>query len=1043
MTKKQKLTRTGINLLITAGMCSVLLWIRAGSSTASVLSGIEIMGITFSVSDFFVIVVSGICGYPYGVLMFLAALASQAIQNGGVVDGLFSLIIYFVVAIVSGFFAENRWYRKWWRTLLAAFYLIVLLGGSLFIVYIQLFEHQKEYSGNALLSLCISVAPEVSVAVLVQTIFFRFVPDKIKMYVGKAYVYTEEYENSREFIDAGHSVLRRQITMMTMSEALLLSFFAVLLSNAQISQYTRFQRERAAERRTIALSSEQLDALDGSVDGIAVIDNSDPASGTEGQNTGTVVVVSGEDPNNEGVVTVHSIDLSDDQIRAISNNFVFSGRDLIVMDIQLGLVVLCIAMPLGMFFNSLIVRKVVSPIKTMSSVMNDYFSEDEEKLPALLEKLKSIELDGKNNEIAQINTAMQRMIGDMTNYIETVEHEKKLESELQVAEARSEAKSVFLSNMSHEIRTPINAVLGMNEMILRETKEPGTLTYAENIRNAGNTLLGLVNDILDFSKIEAGKMDIIPVDYDLASVLNDLITMIQARADAKGLEVHIKVDPDIPNQLHGDEIRVKQVVTNILTNAVKYTEKGSVTISVSYEHLGPEGGKDRIGLRFVISDTGIGIKQEDMEKLFSAFERIEEERNRTIEGTGLGMNITQSLLAMMGSKLEVSSVYGEGSTFAFTVAQGVVDAGPIGDYEESYRRTLAGRKQYSERLTAPDAQVLVVDDTKMTLMVFRNLLKKTLVKIDTADSGNECISLASKKKYDIIFLDHRMPEKDGIETLQEMVTISDFANADTPMICLTANAVSGAKETYIAAGFDDYLTKPIDPDHLEAMLLKYLPDEKVHSVSEKTEKDEAAASIPVEQISDDIPDWLKAVDGLDIAEGIRHCGDAEIYLETAGVYADSVTDGADEIARLWGERDIPAVTVKVHALKSTSRVIGAMKLGALAEKLEKAGNDGDTGTLEENMDELLKQYRALGEALSPLADSVDDENLPEMPPEKLSEAYDAIRELAEMYDYDSVLFVMDSLEGYRVTGAEHERFAALKKAVAKPDWDMIKKVLAE
>ncbi len=1053
MTRKQKLTRTGINLLITAFMSAILLWLRSGDTLASSIARFEFLGVTFSVSDYFVIIVSGICGYQYGVIMFLAALFAQALVNGGVIDGLFSLMIYFVIAVVAGFFAANRWYVKWWKSLLATLYLTLILGGSLYIVFVQLMSFSSDYSGSNLFTLCLGVFPEVAAAIFTQVLFFRFVPDKIKKFVGNAYVYTEEYQNSQEFLASGHSVLKRQIMIMTMSEAVLLSFFAVLLSNAQTSQYARSQRQRMFEQRTISLSDEQIDSLD------VLDDDADSGETADTSGTGdTANTTSSENTENTGVYYYseqetpifrppmkpeedgREFDLSDDQLNMISDTFSLTGRDILIMDLQLGLIVLCISMPLAMFFNNIIVRKVVTPIKTMSSVMNDYFSEEEEKRPELLEKLKNIPLKGEDNEILQINTAMQRMISDMTNYINAVKHEKELESELHIAEARSEAKSVFLSNMSHEIRTPINAVLGMNEMILRESNEPGTVAYAENIRNAGNTLLGIVNDILDFSKIEAGKMDIIPVDYDLASVLNDLVTMIQTRADAKGLEVFIKVDSNIPNMLHGDEIRIKQVVTNILTNAVKYTEKGSVTIKVSYEDRGIADDTAHIGLRFEIADTGIGIKQEDMDKLFSAFERIEEERNRTIEGTGLGMNITQRLLDMMGTRLEVSSVYGEGSTFAFTVDQIVVDEAPIGNYEESYRRTLAERKRYKEKFTAPEAEILVVDDTRMNLTVFRSLLKKTLVKIDTAESGNECIGLASEKKYDIIFLDHRMPEKDGIETLQEMLTIKDFVNADTPMICLTANAVSGAKEMYISAGFDDYLTKPIDPDHLESMLLKYLPADKIESAGkdvpeESTDDTAQAENAPV------MPEWLLAIDAIDTAEGVRHCGDSEIYLETLTVYAESASDGADEIAKLWGERDIPGVTVKVHALKSTSRVIGAMKLGDFAEKLEKAGNDGDTETLEANMDDLIAQYRALGEALSPLVSDGEDEDLPEMPAEQLEEAYAAIRELAEVFDYDSVLFIMDSLEGYKAPEAEKERFAELKKAVAKPDWDMIKNVL--
>ncbi|MBP5200041.1 MAG: transporter substrate-binding domain-containing protein, partial [Schwartzia sp.] len=310
------------------------------------------------------------------------------------------------------------------------------------------------------------------------------------------------------------------------------------------------------------------------------------------------------------------------------------------------------------------------------------------------------ELEEKNRELAENKQAL-------------IESNEKLAASAQREQAANVAKSQFLSNMSHEIRTPINAIMGMDEMIRREAEAPQIREYAENIRTASASLLSIVNDILDFSKIEAGKMEIIPVEYEISSVLNDLVNMLKTRAEKKGLTLDVEAAPDLPTLLYGDEIRIKQVATNVLTNAVKYTEKGGVTLRVSFEKMDGEN----IRLRFSVKDTGIGIKPEDIAKLFNAFERIEEKRNRTIEGTGLGMNITKKLLELMGSRLEVESVYGEGSTFSFAVEQGVVDWTPIGDFEQAFRRAVARQGAYHERFTAPEAKVLVVDDTKMNITV--------------------------------------------------------------------------------------------------------------------------------------------------------------------------------------------------------------------------------------------------------------------------------------------------------------------------------------
>ncbi len=633
----------------------------------------------------------------------------------------------------------------------------------------------------------------------------------------------------------------------------------------------------------------------------------------------------------------------------------------------------------------------------------------------------------KGREIIPLADRLSAFIDTMTQ--ELMESNRELKSMALEAKAASRAKSQFLSNMSHEIRTPINAILGMDEILLRECKDPVLLEYAENIRGAGVNLLGLVNDILDFSKIEAGKMDIIPVEYELGSVLNDLVNMIRNRAEKKGLALNIDSNENLPSYLYGDEIRIKQAVTNILTNAVKYTEKGSVTMAVDFEKL----DEKNILLKFSIQDTGIGIKEEDKQKLFHVFERIEEKRNRTIEGTGLGMSITNRLLQLMDSKLKVESIYGEGSTFSFGIRQKVVKWKPIGNFQDAYRRSLSGREKYQESFIAPSASILVVDDTPMNIKVVKGLLKQTQIQIDMAESGQECLNMAVKKKYDIIFLDHRMPGMDGIETLAILQEMGDSLNHETPVIALTANAISGAREQYLAAGFTDYLTKPINSMQLEIMIVTYLPKEKVLPVvPEENEEEEKT----------DLPEWL-VNSGLDTQNGVLYCGSTDGYLEAVEIFADSIDEMGHDIKYFQENGNIKNYTIKVHALKSSSRIIGASELSERAKKLEEAGNNGDWDTINNDTPKLLKMLQSYGEALRPIHQKKENENtnLPEIEPEQLAEAYAAMKEISSSFDYDSMMFIFKSLEEYRIPDAEQERFQQLKSATEKPDWETVMKLL--
>ena len=422
--------------------------------------------------------------------------------------------------------------------------------------------------------------------------------------------------------------------------------------------------------------------------------------------------------------------------------------------------------------------------------------------------------------VAQVALTLLNMLegqkNQLINYAENAKEAHRREK------AANEAKSVFLANMSHEIRTPINAILGMNEMILRESKNQQIMEYADNIQSAGGLLLSLINDVLDISKVESGKLDIVETAYEMSSFLHDCCSMIADRASKKGLEFRIACDFGLPCRLLGDEFRIRQIITNLLSNAVKYTETGSVTFSVEGRQT-----REQFFLVVTVEDTGIGIKEENIGDLFSQFTRFNLEKNRHIEGTGLGLAITKQLLDLMHGEISVESVYGEGSTFTVIIPQQIVDDVPIGDFLKQYQDAVKENTEYHQSFEASSAKILVVDDVTMNLKVIENLLKKTKIQVDTAESGVQCMQMTAEKEYDLIFMDHMMPEMDGVETYQKMKERKDSPNAHTPVIMLTANAISGVKEEYLSYGFVDYLSKPVRGDKLERMILYYLPEEKI------------------------------------------------------------------------------------------------------------------------------------------------------------------------------------------------------------------------
>ena len=610
-------------------------------------------------------------------------------------------------------------------------------------------------------------------------------------------------------------------------------------------------------------------------------------------------------------------------------------------------------------------------------------------------------------DIARVQERLLRSIGillliflSVGLYIFSV-RKKAAESEMLRREKAAEhlanqAKSEFLANMSHEIRTPINAVLGMNEMILREGKDPAVARYAQNIRSAGKSLLDIVNDILDFSKIESGKIEIVEVDYRLSELLRNAVNMAKPRAEGKGLSFGLDVDGTLPDALFGDMTRIQQIVVNLLTNAAKYTEKGSV-------HLRVLGERDEaagiVTLKFIVQDTGIGIREEDKKKLFQQFERLDGVRNRSVEGTGLGLAITKRLATLMGGDVTFESTYGVGSVFTATVPQKIDGDEPIGDFTARLMEP-SETSAYRASFFAPDARILVADDNEMNLLVVKGLLKKTGIQIDAVLDGKTVLDRLAKDRYDAVLLDHRMPGMDGVETLH---AAKELPNAEgTPFLILTADAISGMRERFLGEGFDDYLAKPLDGAMLEWTLMRFLPPEKIQPAPEAepaTEQNAPAPqetkNAPTEGRAQNVQNTQNAQNEstetaveseelpvLDRALGLQYCGgDQGFYRELAGMFADTYPKKRQQIEETFSVRNWNDYTTYVHALKSSSLSLGGKRLSEAARKLEAQGKriaQGDEEAealdyIRAHHEELLSLYEEFSAKARALSEGKEDE----------------------------------------------------------------------
>ena len=704
-------------------------------------------------------------------------------------------------------------------------------------------------------------------------------------------------------------------------------------------------------------------------------------------------------------------------------------------------------------------------------------------------------------------------------------------------------KSDFLANMSHEIRTPMNAIIGMAEMALREELTPAAREYVNQIKIAGKSLLSIINDILDFSKIESGKMEISMAEYEPMSLINDVANIVMSHIREKDVQFILDVSPDIPRELLGDSLRIKQILLNLADNAVKFTKSGYIIIKIDPSWI----SDDEVVLHAMVQDTGIGIKKADMEKLFKSFQQVDSKRNRNLEGTGLGLAISQQFVHLMMGSIEVESTFGKGSRFSFRLPQRITSAKPsislkspvpqaaagltadpvfqaqlkkdirrlqityisleseeelsslpergckflfieyvmftdtvkefiknnpeivavlVIDFQDTVKEFLPNvlvvkKPLYSLNLAmifneesvsdnysnvtdedyefiAPDANILIVDDNPVNLTVAQGLLKPLQIKIETAQSGKEAIRKVSQRMYDLIFMDHQMPDLDGIKTTHIIRRFHE-EYASVPIIAFSAQTSTETEMMFLSEGMNDCVAKPFELRMMILTLKRWLPKEKIQKISnEEKEQPEvikpAVAHGPV-------------IDGLDVEAALKLLGSETLFWEVVKDYYRIIQKKSDEIRRYEQQEDFKNYTVEVHALKSASKQIGALQLSALAADMEKAGNEKNGALIHQYTDSLLEQYLHLGQVLAPYfsQDGVKDSKEPAgpVPTDALHRMFEDMRAAIADLDIDQIEAIMRKMDAYSYEGWRKELFSQLKEAAEVLDVDTCESILAD